>query len=184
MKQILGLETKRLILRQWIYEDFEAFAKLNSDLKVMEYFPSILTKKQSYTIANNLKLLIFKQGWGIWVLQEKKSGKFVGTLGLYEPIDNLPFVPCVEISWKLSYEYWGKGYASEASKEVLKFAFDVLKLDEVISFTAAINKRSISLMKRLGMKNTCKNFKHPALTKEDRLSEHVLYKIKNNVIKN
>jgi len=59
MKQISGLETKRLILRQWIYEDFDAFAKINADLKVMEYFPSTLTKNQSYTIANNLKLLIF-----------------------------------------------------------------------------------------------------------------------------
>ena len=180
MKQITQLQTKRLILRQWKKEDYEPFAKLNADPKVMEFFPSVLTKVQSDVMASTLKALISQNGWGFWVLEEKETGLFVGTLGLHEPSDDLAFLPCVEIGWRLSHEHWGKGYATEAGLEVLKFAFEVLDLEEVVSFTAVVNKRSSSLMERLGMKNSYENFEHVALPKGHRLREHVLYKIQNN----
>ena len=182
MKTIIELETQRLKLRQWTAEDYEAFAKLNADPKVMEYFPSTLTKIQSDVMASTLKALISQNAWGFWVLEEKETGLFVGTLGLHEPTDNLPFLPCVEIGWRLSSEHWGKGYATEAGQEVLKFAFEVLELEEVLSFTAVVNKRSSSLMERLGMKNAYENFEHVALPVGHRLREHVLYKIEKNQI--
>jgi RimJ/RimL family protein N-acetyltransferase len=69
----------------------------------------------------------------------------------------------VEIEWRLAYEYWGKGYATEAGQEVIRYAFEILKLEEVVSFTAAINKRSSALMERLGMQNSYENFEHSAL---------------------
>jgi ribosomal-protein-alanine N-acetyltransferase len=113
-------------------------------------------------------------------VEEKETGLFVGALGLHEPTDQLPFLPCVEIGWRLSHEHWGKGYATEAGKEVLRFAFEVLKLEEVVSFTALINKRSRSVMERLGMKNSYKNFEHTALPVGHKLREHVLYTIQQN----
>jgi RimJ/RimL family protein N-acetyltransferase len=174
------IETKRLILRQWKQEDYKPFAKLNADSAVMEYFPSLLTKKQSDTLANTFKALIVKQGWGVWALEEKATGQFVGALGLHEPTGDLPFLPCVEIEWRLAYEYWGKGYATEAGQEALRYAFEVLKLEEVVSFTAVVNKRSSALMQRLGMQNSYKDFEHPALPKGHRLRKHVLYKIKKD----
>jgi len=72
MKKTIELQTKRLKLRQWKQEDYEAFGKLNADSKVMEYFPSILTKVQSDVMASTLKALISEEGWGFWVLEEKK----------------------------------------------------------------------------------------------------------------
>jgi ribosomal-protein-alanine N-acetyltransferase len=177
MKETLELETKRLKLRQWKEEDYIPFSKLNADPKVMEFFPSVLTKVQSDVMASTLKALLSEQGWGFWVIEEKEIGLFVGSLGLHEPTDKLPFLPCVEIGWRFSFEHWGKGYATEAGQEVLKFAFDVLELDEVVSFTAVINKRSSSLMERLGMKNSYENFEHCTLPIGHRLREHVLFKI-------
>jgi len=171
------LKTKRLILRQWKDEDYEPFARLNADPKVMEYFPSILTKVESDVMATTLKTLISQNAWGFWVMEEKETGLFVGALGLHEPTENLPFLPCVEIGWRLAYEHWGKGYATEAGQEVLRYAFEVLKLEEVVSFTAVVNKRSSALMERLGMQNSYENFEHSALPKGHRLREHVLYKI-------
>ena len=132
MKQITELETKRLKLRQWKQEDYAPFSKLNADPKVMEFFPSVLTK-----------VLISEKGWGFWAVEEKETGLFVGTLGLHEPTDNLPFLPCIEIGWRFLHEHWGKGYATEAGEEVLKFAFEVLELDEVVSFTTVKNERSL-----------------------------------------
>ena len=172
------LETKRLILRQWKKDDFKAFEKLNADPIVMEYFPSILSAKESNALAQKMQDLIEHNGWGFWAVEEKFSGAFIGCLGLHEPTDDLPFTPCVEIGWRLLKEYWGKGYATEAGKEVVGFAFEVLKLDEIVSFTATINHRSESVMKRLGMKKKDANFEHLALPKGHRLREHSLYAIR------
>ena len=176
----IELETKRLKLRQWKKEDYAPYAKLNSDPKVMEFFPSTLTKIQSDVMASTIKALIGEQGWGYWVVEEKETSEFVGSLGLHKPDGDFPFLPCVEIGWRLSSEHWGKGYAFEAAREVLKFAFEVLELDEVVSFTAVVNKPSWRLMERLGMKNSHENFEHFALPKDDRLCEHVLYRLSRN----
>ena len=87
----------------------------------------------------------------------------------------MPFSPCVEIGWRLGKAFWGNGYATEASHEVLKFAFQSLNLKEVVSFTTLENNRSRAVMDRLGFRNTHRNFKHPALPSDHKLSEHVLY---------
>jgi len=174
----IQLKTERLILRQWKKEDFNAFETLNSDHVVMEYFPSVLSTAESNTLAQKYQDSIERKGWGLWAVEEKSSGAFIGCLGLDTTSSDLPFTPCVEIGWRLLKEYWRKGYATEAGNEVLKFAFEELKLDEVISFTATINHRSESVMKRLGMKNKDANFEHSALPEGHRLREHVLYGIR------
>ena len=180
MSHIIELETKRLKLRQWKDQDYLPFAKLNADPNVMEFFPSVLTNIESDALANEMKTLIAEKGWGFWAVEEKSTGLFVGTLGLHEPTHLLPFTPCVEIGWRFLHEYWGKGYATEAGEEVLKFAFDVLELAEVVSFTTVKNKRSYVLMERLGMKNSNENFEHEALPKGHKLREHLLYKLNKN----
>lgn len=176
--KIVQLETKRLILRQWKEDDFKAFEQLNFDPIVMEYFPSVLSREESNALAKRFQDLIMSRSWGFWAVEEKCRGNFIGYVGLHTPASNLPFKPCIEIGWRLLKEYWGKGYATEAGKEVLRFAFEELKLDEVVSFTATINHRSESVMKRLGMKNRDANFQHSALPVGHRLREHVLYKIR------
>jgi len=178
------LETKRLILRQWERKDFKPFQKLNSDSMVMEYFPSLLSKEESDALAQKIYESIENKGWGAWAVEEKESGSFIGYVGLHETASNLPFEPCVEITWRLSKEYWGKGYAFEAGDEALQFAFKELKLNEVVSFTATVNQRSEAVMKRLGMKKSEMNFEHPALSIGHRLREHVLYQVSREDYKN
>ena len=112
-----------------------------------------------------------------WAVEVPKQDKFVGFVGLHIPQENLPFSPCVEIAWRLSREHWGKGYATEAAKESLKYAFTTLDLDEVISFTTLANMRSQAVMQKIGMSNAGKNFMHPDIDVSDPLCEHVLYKI-------
>jgi RimJ/RimL family protein N-acetyltransferase len=178
MVKVIELETKRLKLRQWKENDFPLFAKLNADENVMRYFPSTLTEKKSYTMAEKIQTLITKKGWGFWAVEEKVSGTFIGYVGLHQPSLDLPFTPCVEIGWRLAKEYWGKGYATEASREVLRFGFDTLGLDEILSFTAVINQPSRAVMERLGMRYCQKkNFDHPAVPVGSELREHVLYRL-------
>ncbi|BFM03979.1 GNAT family N-acetyltransferase [Psychrobacter alimentarius] len=175
------IETDRLCLRQWQASDFAIFAEINADPEVMKYFPKLLSSTVSDTIANKCQQIIEEKGWGLWAVGLKngveKQDAFIGFVGLNETHADMSFAPAVEIAWRLHKDYWGQGYATEAARAALDFAFTELVLDEVVSFTAVINKRSQLIMQRIGMTNMQDNFYHPALAMNHRLAEHVLYKI-------
>lgn len=175
------IETDRLYLRQWQASDFAIFAKINADSEVMQYFPKVLSTTTSNTIAKKCQQLIEDKGWGLWAVSLKngigKGDDFIGMVGLNEVHADMSFAPAVEIAWRLHKDYWGHGYATEAARAALDFAFTELALDDVVSFTAVINKRSQLIMQRIGMTNMQDNFYHPMLDAKHRLAEHVLYKI-------
>ena len=175
------IETERLYLRQWQASDFAIFAEMNADPEVMKYFPKLLLATMSDIIANKCQQLTKDNGWGFWAVSLKdyseQSNAFIGFVGLNQTHADLHFAPCVEIAWRLRKEFWGQGYATEAARASLNFAFTELVLDEVVAFTAVINKRSQLLMKHIRMTDTQNNFYHPALESNHLLAEHVLYKI-------
>jgi len=187
MKEVIELETERLKLRQWNDSDLPIFAQINADANVMEYYPSTLSEAESNGMATKIKELISERSWGFWAVETKKCKEFIGFVGLHKPTYDLPVKSCVEIGWRLSSEHWGKGFATEAGSECLRFAFEELMLSEVYSFTSVTNKRSWSVMERLGMKDMRENFEHPIIPEGNPLREHVLYKITsdqfyNNVV--
>mgnify|MGYP003631867887 FL=1 len=176
-KIINTIETERLYLRQWQTSDFAPFAEMNANPEVMEYFPKLLTTSMSNAIAKKCQSLIDDNGWGFWAVSLKETDTFIGMVGLNNANADMPFSPAVEIAWRLDNDYWGLGYATEAARASLNFAFVELWIEEVVSFTAVINKRSQLVMERLGMTNTQENFYHPMINPNHRLAEHVLYKI-------
>lgn len=171
------LETERLLLRPWQASDYPAFAKLNADSTVMEFFPVCLSRQESDALALRFQTLIEQQGWGFWAVELKATHAFIGMLGLNAVNPNLPFNPATEIGWRLHPAYWGQGLATEAARATLKFGFEQLQLDEIVAFTALQNQRSQALMERLGMQCDAVSFKHPALAKDHRLAEHCLYRL-------
>ena len=175
-KQLIELETDRLKLRAWQESDLQPFAELNADKDVMLYFPSVLTREQSDNLADKFQHLILDHGWGFWAVELKATGQFIGFTGLNTQPEQFIFSPCVEIGWRFAKQYWHQGYATEAAKACLKFAFETLQLKEVVSFTAVHNTASEHVMQRLGMQAMFE-FNHPALTQESPLSRHILYKI-------
>lgn len=177
MTNPITLETKRLRLRQWKDSDLAGFSKMSADPSVMKYFPATLSESDSNALAVKLKDIIYLQSWGLWAVEIKESGEFIGFTGLNKPTCELPITPCVEIGWRLATQYWGKGYATEAATVVLNFAFETLKLHEVYSFTSVINQPSIAVMERLNMCNLKRNFQHPSVPRNHVLREHVLYSI-------
>lgn len=184
MNEVIQLETKRLLLRQWQADDYVSFAKISNDPHVMEYYPSILSELESNALAKRISDLISKQGWGMWAVALKQNNQFIGFVGLHKPDYDLPINPCIEIGWRLAKNYWGNGYATEAANAALKFAFEILHLSEVVSFASVNNKKSIAVMKKLNMHNTLQNFDHPNMELFDELREHVLYKITKTQWKN
>lgn len=171
------LHSERLLLRQWQESDFAPFAQLNADLEVMRYFPAPLSREQSDASAELIRTRIAQQGWGLWALERKDNGQFIGFTGLAVPRRQLPFMPCVEIGWRLAREAWRQGYASEAARVALAHGFEVLDLAEIVSFTALTNLASQAVMRSIGMRNANYEFEHPALEEGSPLRRHCLYRL-------
>jgi RimJ/RimL family protein N-acetyltransferase len=180
MNQITSLETDRLLLRQWKPADREPFAKLNADPKVMEFFPNMLSREASDAFIDRIQALIEKQGWDLWAVEIKNTQQFIGYVGLHVPNYELPFNPCVEVGWRLAYEFWGKGYAPEAALVAIKFGFESLNLAEVVSFTTLSNVRSQRVMEKIGMQRSPETFQHSGVPIDGKLREHCLYRLSRN----
>ena len=183
MPEIIEFRTERLHLRQWRDGDREPFAQMCADSRVMEFFPNLLARADSDALADRIEAKIHDRGWGWWAVELQTTQEFIGFVGLNIPAIALPFSPCVEVGWRLAFPYWGKGYASEAAKEALRVGFEVLKFDEIVSFTAIHNQRSRSVMERLKMREMPETFLHPKIPQGHPLSEHCLYKLLHSEFK-
>lgn len=177
----MTIRTKRLVLRAWHEDDFKLFAKMNSDPRVMEYFPATLSLQESDDLAKRLSAKLQEQGWGLWAVSVPGLSSFIGFIGLSEPSFNAHFTPAVEVGWRLAYDFWGQGYATEGALEALKYGFETLNLNQIVSFTAAQNHRSIQVMKRIGLHHDpIDDFDHPKLAEGHILGRHVLYRLNRN----
>lgn len=179
MAELIEPATARLSLRQWRSSDRAPFAQLNADPRVMEFFPSPLTREQSDAMADRCESLIGERGWGLWAVERKTDGSFMGFVGLHIPTAQLPFSPCTEVGWRLAFDYWGHGFATEAAKEALRVGFEALGLEEIVSFTAVANRRSRAVMDRLGMTESG-SFEHPSVPVGGALREHCLYRLRRD----
>ncbi len=167
------IETERLVLRQWTESDRDPFAALNADPVVMEHFPAPLSRAESDAFVDRHSAIIDARGWGLWAVDVRASGSFIGFIGLSVPVFDADFVPCVEIGWRLAADAWGQGYATEGATRVLAHAFDRIGLDDVVSFTAVQNLPSRRVMDKIGL-TFRQEFDHPNLPGH-RLERHVLY---------
>lgn len=175
------VETERLILRQWKESDRETFVELNSSKENLPFFPNPFSKDESDKFIDKTISLIEKNGFGLFAVEIKSTGEFIGFTGLHNPTYKTHFTPCTEIGWRLHKNFWGKGYATEAAKGALDFAFNQLKLDEIVSFTATLNTPSIKVMERIGMtRDESGEFDHPNVPDGHILKRHVLYRLKRD----
>jgi RimJ/RimL family protein N-acetyltransferase len=172
------LETRRLRLRAWSERDLAAFAGLNADPRVMEFFPKPLERTESDALALRIREHFARHGFGLWAVEVPGVADFIGFVGLSVPSFRAPFMPCVEIGWRLAHDHWGRGYATEAARAALSVGFRDLTLDEIVSFTVPLNWRSRRVMERLGMtRSAFDDFEHPALPEGHVLRPHVLYRL-------
>jgi RimJ/RimL family protein N-acetyltransferase len=175
------IETERLLLRRWREEDREPFYRLNSDARVMEFFPECLTRAHSDSLVDRINEHFKKHGFGLFAAELRKDQTFIGFVGVAVPSFKAHFTPCVEIGWRLAADYWGRGLATEGARAVVKYAFEELALDALVSFTVPRNIRSRRVMEKVGMTHDVSDdFDHPNLPEGHPLRRHVLYRFRRN----
>jgi RimJ/RimL family protein N-acetyltransferase len=179
MSQVPVLRTERLILRAWREDDRARFAAMNADPMVVAHLTGPLSREESDAFVDRILAQWRDHGWGLWAIELVGGAPFIGYVGLW-PAAFLDRDPPLEIGWRLASDHWGRGYVTEASRAVLRFAFDELRLPRVHSFTVPQNERSWRVMERIGMSRVPDgDFDHPRVDPErhPHLVRHVLYAI-------
>ncbi|RNL78945.1 GNAT family N-acetyltransferase [Nocardioides marmorisolisilvae] len=173
-----ALTTERLLLRQWRDDDREPFAALNADPEVMADFPRTVTREEADALIDRHQVRLAAGEPGLFAVEVRDSGEFIGFVGLSVPAFEAAFTPCVEVGWRLARSAWGHGYASEGGRAALEHGFNTLMLNEIVSFTWEGNLRSRAVMERIGMtRDPADDFEHPNLEPGHRLRPHVLYRV-------
>jgi len=173
--------TERLVLRGWSDPDRAPFAALNADPRVAEFLSRLLDRTESDALVDRFVARWATDGHGLWAVERREDGRFIGFVGLAAPTFEAAFTPCVEVGWRLAPEAWGHGYATEGAREALRFGFGELGLEEIVSFTVPANVRSRAVMERLGMvRDPADDFDHPNLPAGHPIRRHVLYRLRRS----
>jgi RimJ/RimL family protein N-acetyltransferase len=173
------ITTGRLVLRRWRESDRGTFARINADPMLMQFFPRSVSSEESNSMVDRIKKHFRQRGFGLCAVELRRTGEFVGFIGLSVPAFDAALTPCVEVGWRLAAEHWGQGLATEGAREILRFGFQILQLEEVVSFTVPANTRSRRVMEKLGMTHdSTEDFDHPLLPVGHPLRRHVLYRLR------
>jgi RimJ/RimL family protein N-acetyltransferase len=173
-----SITTDRLLLRRWRDADRDPFAALNADPDVMRFFVRPLDRDESDRFIDSVEARFEAGGIGQWAVERRADSQFLGFTGLAPATFEASFTPAIEVGWRLAPSAWGHGYATEAGRASLRYGFDVLGLDAILSWTAVLNLPSIAVMERLGMRHDpADDFDHPRIPVGHPLRPHVLYRM-------
>jgi RimJ/RimL family protein N-acetyltransferase len=171
------IETERLRLREWRDADIDPFQRICSDPQVMATLGPPLDRAATVALIERMKGLQDRLGHCFWALEHRDDASLIGWCGLIRGTAG-PIADKLEIGWRLASDRWGHGFATEAAKATLAWAFANRDDDAVWAITARSNRRSRAVMERLGMTH-CRDadFDHPSVPHGDPLRRHVLYRI-------
>ena len=140
------LTSERLVLRAFRDQDIDGYARSCDDEEVMRFLGGTLSREDAWRQMAMLLGHWQLRGYGMWALEDRSTGAFVGRCGFHRP-DGWPGL---EIGWMVMREYWGRSLAHEAASTALDYGFGVLGFEYVISLIHPENTRSLRLAERLG----------------------------------
>lgn len=145
------IETEQLLLRQWRDEDLAPYARMCADPEVMRYLPAVLTRDESALQIEGFVRHWEERGFGLWAVEERASDEFVGFIGLAQHEDWAIDEHNVEVGWRLDRRFWGRGLATEGAIASLRYGFETLGLERIISITDPRNVASRRVMEKAGL---------------------------------
>ena len=148
MLEIPRLTTERLLLRGFAPEDFEPYARMMADADVTRFLGdgSPLSRAEAWRQMAMFVGHWVLRGYGLWAVEERATGQFLGRIGCLEPEG----FPAFEIAYTLAPWAWGKGYAREGAAASLRWARETLGRDEIVSVIRPANAASIRVATALG----------------------------------
>jgi len=143
------LVTPRLLMRPFSEGDFASLHLLYSDPEVMKYISGGIPRTPDATRKSLERMMrnFGETGYGMFAVFERKEKRFIGRCGL-QPLENSGLI---ELGYTLIPSAWGKGYATEASMEVLRTAFGEWGLEKVVAIAREENRASTRVMEKIGM---------------------------------
>ena len=170
------IATDRLVLRPAVDADRDAIADLNAHPKVGAWLGGVRSRAESDAFVDRVQAHEAEHGFGFWAVERKADARVIGMTGVWWVPPEMAMPDTVEIGWRLHPDAWGQGYATEAARAALAYGFEVLKLPEIIAFTARTNLASQAVMRRIGMgRDPARDFDHPGLAEDHPLRRHVTY---------
>lgn len=168
--------SERLGFRNWNIADLDAMTAINTDPEVMQFFPAPYDREQTAAFIDRMQKMYAEKRYCYFAVETLREQAFIGFTGLAWQTYEAPFTPCIDIGWRLARKAWGMGYATEAAKRCLEYAFEDLLLDEVKAVAPVVNKPSVRVMEKADMKRLL-SFKHPALRESPLLEDCICYGI-------
>jgi RimJ/RimL family protein N-acetyltransferase len=144
------IETARLRLRTWREDDLAPYARICADPEVMRYLSGPMTRQHSEQQVSEFVRHWEERGFGLWAVEEKSSGAFIGFIGLLYHEDWSEGNHRTEVGWRLARPFWGRGLATEGAMASLRYGFEEVGLDR-ISIAVPENLASRRVMEKLGM---------------------------------
>lgn len=170
------IRTDRLVLRPAVDADRGAIAVMNGDPRVGAWLGGVRDRAASDAFVDRVQAHEAEHGFGFWVVERRADARVIGMTGVWWVPPEMDMGRVVEIGWRFHPDAWGQGYATEAARAALAYGFDVLKLPEIIAFTARTNQASQAVMRRIGMTyDPDRDFEHPGLAEDDPLRAHVVF---------
>lgn len=162
-------KTERLGIRNWRESDFPEFAKMGKDEKVMQYFPSLLSEKQTMDLMERMRNKLEEKGYGYLPVEILDNQEFIGMIGMSDQKYDIKLEQSgevlsefVDIGWRLKTAAWGKGYATEGARAWMDYGFEKMKFETIYSVAPVINVPSQNVMEKLGFEKIGA-FNHPKI---------------------
>lgn len=146
---MVSLHTERLTLRPCLLDDFEQYAAMWADPEVVRFLAADGKPLSRFAAWQSFSSQVGHwqlRGFGLFTVLERSSGDVVGRVGPWFPEG----WPGFEIGWTLRSQFWGRGYATEAARACVRYAFDELHQPAIVSLISPGNTRSIQVAERIG----------------------------------
>jgi ribosomal-protein-alanine N-acetyltransferase len=151
VEQGVILETERLRLREFVFQDTDALVSVLGDPVAMQYYPAPFGRKEvEVWIERNIQRYR-REGYGLWAMLPRDRDELIGDCGCF--LRDVDGRNEVEIAYHVRRDLWGNGYATEAARACMQYAFNKLGLDRVICLIRPENMQSIRVAEKNGL--TC-----------------------------
>jgi RimJ/RimL family protein N-acetyltransferase len=148
---VTDLETARLLLRPWRQEDLDPYARICADPEVTRYVTGPLSRQESEEQVSRFVRHWEERGFGLWAVEYRASGAFIGFIGLLHQHDWPIGEDKTEVGWRLDRAFWGQGLATEGAQTSVRYGFEQLGLERIISIINPKNLASRRVAEKAGL---------------------------------